>query len=67
MRFRCRTEPRGFYSVYPIYSPLASVEITSIIEAADEAERQFGSDWHEVYSESEHIRRSDYDASRVTN
>lgn len=60
MRFRCRTKPRGPFSVYPIYSPIASVEITSITEAADEAEQQFGSDWHEVYSETENIKRSDY-------
>jgi hypothetical protein len=60
MRFRCRTKPRGFYSIYPIYSPIASVEITSITEAAAEAERQFGTDWHEVYNETERIDRCDY-------
>jgi hypothetical protein len=60
MRFRCRVTPRGPFSVYPVYSPVANVEITSIIEAAHEAERQFGTDWHEVYSETEHIDRCDY-------
>jgi hypothetical protein len=60
MKFRCRVKPRGNYWEYPIYSPLPNVEITSITEAAEEAERQFGSDWHEVYSKTEYIRRSDY-------
>ena len=60
MRFRCRTKPRGFFSVYSVYSPVASIEIKTIAEAADEAERQFGSDWHEVYSETDSMKRSDY-------
>lgn len=60
MRFRCIVKPRGNYYMYPIYSPDPRVEITDIAEAAKEAEKQFGSDWEEVFNKSERIKRCEY-------
>jgi hypothetical protein len=55
MIYRCRTKPRGPFNIYPIYKVRG--EIKDLAEAAAEAERQFGPNWEEVYTDNQRLRR----------
>lgn len=57
MIYRCRTKPRGMFNTYPIYKVCG--EIKDLAEAAVEAEKQFGSNWEEVFTEHGCLRRID--------
>jgi hypothetical protein len=59
MIYRCKTKPRGNYNTYPIYATTGP-EITNLVEAAQEAERQFGSDWQEVSNGTKILKRVDF-------
>lgn len=49
MDIYCKTNYRGLFNTYPLYR-LDGRDFIDLSEAAEEATRQFGDDWLEVYS-----------------
>jgi hypothetical protein len=56
MIYRCRVK-HGTFNTYPIYK--VQGEVKDLAEAAAEAERQFGHNWEEVFTEGGRLRRID--------